>query len=815
MAMGKVDVNEKSQSRSKRKEKEVLPTKVVIRRLPGSLTEEQLKAELAGIPEHDYFRFVPKDNSLMSTTFARAYINFKRFDDVALFRNSFDGYIFNAGKGDESSAVVEVAPYQGIPKDGRRRKDLKSGTILKDPDYEAFLENLSKKVEPLPSAEVYVEAMETSKAAGSADKPQTPLVEYLNKKKAARNLSRQNALALENERKAKREKELAKESSKSKNDDRSPGKDFASKNNRPDSNSGKGSQDKRGQDSRRKEERRERRNTPGKKNRNERDTRDNRDQKRDDDRPLSARSDSSRHSEGRTNRREDRRSNNDRRNADDRRNRDDRTQRRSDEQKKSGRPDTIKEEEKRSRRKSIEYEDPSIVAFGKAVDSKESGKFGKGSGGRSDSRGKDEEGTGKQRGGEAEKSRGRDSNADDDRKTKNKERPTMAVYRPPVARHDRGKGKDERSSPEKSRIKSPDGVRSPEGRRSPEKKGYSKDRPRPYQKEESQIEGGCILGQPVLRRVGFSKRRVRALLLSSNIQRMVMAAVETLKASAFTSNAKVPPPIAGFKTFNNQVAGHLELRNKPCFLLDDDSHVLKMVDVTNPTGIIETAFFERIFNNDNEMEDWKELRTFLPQYYGLQQININGEKLCYLKLENLIAGFSKPSIMDIKIGQITSDPFADKSKIQREAMKYEYQTELGFRVLGCKAYKVKIGKTEFHDKSMCKKLTPDEIPELPERIHLVRRIIEKLKNLQNWFLHQKRVKFFSSSILIAYDGDATQYPDYREAMKAEYAENDDVIVRMIDFPHTYIDLGDSKSLDDNYSYGLRNLIRMFEELVEK
>lgn len=58
-----------------------------------------------------------------------------------------------------------------------------------------------------------------------------------------------------------------------------------------------------------------------------------------------------------------------------------------------------------------------------------------------------------------------------------------------------------------------------------------------------------------------------------------------------------------------------------------------MVDVTNPTGIIETAFFERIFNNDNEMEDWKELRTFLPQYYGLQQININGEK-CILLFPN-------------------------------------------------------------------------------------------------------------------------------------------------------------------------------------
>ena len=39
--------------------------------------------------------------------------------------------MLNTFTGDESSAVVEVAPYQGIPKDGRRRKDLKSGTIFK------------------------------------------------------------------------------------------------------------------------------------------------------------------------------------------------------------------------------------------------------------------------------------------------------------------------------------------------------------------------------------------------------------------------------------------------------------------------------------------------------------------------------------------------------------------------------------------------------------------------------------------------------------------------------------------------------------
>ena len=36
-----------------------------------------------------------------------------------------------------------------------------------DSDYEAFLEELNKKVEPFPSAEVYVEEMEQNKQAGN------------------------------------------------------------------------------------------------------------------------------------------------------------------------------------------------------------------------------------------------------------------------------------------------------------------------------------------------------------------------------------------------------------------------------------------------------------------------------------------------------------------------------------------------------------------------------------------------------------------------------------------------------------------------
>ncbi len=60
--------------------------------------------------------------------------------------------------------------------------------------------------------------------------------------------------------------------------------------------------------------------------------------------------------------------------------------------------------------------------------------------------------------------------------------------------------------------------------------------------------------------------------------------------------------------------------------MDDSGHVLKMVDTTKPTGITETAFFEKIFGKRKSGEEELEiLKKFLPRYYGLLQINLKGE----------------------------------------------------------------------------------------------------------------------------------------------------------------------------------------------
>ncbi|XP_061034266.1 regulator of nonsense transcripts 3B isoform X3 [Eubalaena glacialis] len=118
---------EDKQDRNKEK-KEAL-SKVVIRRLPPTLTKEQLQEHLQPMPEHDYFEFFSNDTSLYPHMYARAYINFKNQEDIILFRDRFDGYVFLDNKGQEYPAIVEFAPFQKAAKKKTKKRDTKVGTI--------------------------------------------------------------------------------------------------------------------------------------------------------------------------------------------------------------------------------------------------------------------------------------------------------------------------------------------------------------------------------------------------------------------------------------------------------------------------------------------------------------------------------------------------------------------------------------------------------------------------------------------------------------------------------------------------------------
>ncbi|XP_076021828.1 regulator of nonsense transcripts 3A [Genypterus blacodes] len=185
-------------------EKKEVFTKVVIRRLPPNLSKDQLEEQLSPLPSYDYFEFFRADQSLYPHLFSRAYINFKNPEDILLFRDRFDGYVFIDNKGQEYPAVVEFAPFQKISKKKLKKKDAKAGSIEEDPEYKRFLENYSCDEEKsMANPETLLGEIE-AKTRELIAKRTTPLLEYIKNKKIEKQRIR------EEKREERRRRELEK-----------------------------------------------------------------------------------------------------------------------------------------------------------------------------------------------------------------------------------------------------------------------------------------------------------------------------------------------------------------------------------------------------------------------------------------------------------------------------------------------------------------------------------------------------------------------------------------------------------------------------
>ena len=172
---------------SKRVEKELHQNKVIIRRLPPDITEERFREIISPFPDHTYFYLAPGDHTLGPLGCSRAYIAFEKEDEIVPFRDQYDGMILESEKGGKYRAIVEFAPYQGIPK--KRKPDHRCGTIDKDSEFQSFLESLENRPEPRPSVnlETYLEELEANRIQ---DVQVTPLIEYLRDKRSGRSRGR-------------------------------------------------------------------------------------------------------------------------------------------------------------------------------------------------------------------------------------------------------------------------------------------------------------------------------------------------------------------------------------------------------------------------------------------------------------------------------------------------------------------------------------------------------------------------------------------------------------------------------------------------
>jgi len=185
-------------------------------------------------------------------------------------------------------------------------------------------------------------------------------------------------------------------------------------------------------------------------------------------------------------------------------------------------------------------------------------------------------------------------------------------------------------------------------------------------------------------------------------------------------------------------------------------------------------------------------------------------------MEDLTHGFQRPNIIDVKMGARTSYIEAGPKYVEKCKLKDKETTSeaLGFRVSGMQVYEAKKGELWKASRAWCKYMKPEEVPEALKRFVSSNPSAEKgydgafaravygaalkeLQNLKAWLEVQTSYHFFSTSVLLVYEGE----PTIPQA----------VSVRLVDFAHV---LYDRDAIDENQLSGLNALMKMLTEIID-
>ena len=151
--------------------------------------------------------------------------------------------------------------------------------------------------------------------------------------------------------------------------------------------------------------------------------------------------------------------------------------------------------------------------------------------------------------------------------------------------------------------------------------------------------------------------------------------------------------------------------------------------------------------------------------------------------------------MDVKIGMRTWYQHAPPDYIAKCKVKDAdtTQSSLGFKICGIQVYRHTLQGFWRASKQWCKTLTAASVDTALESfVHNEgglravdvyggpHGVVRQLEQLEQWVSHQTEFQFFSSSVLILYEGSSTG----GEALDSLNALN--VSVRLVDFAHTFV-----------------------------